>query len=265
MKKLILLLSLSLGAQDIITKDYTQLSNKMDSNHFSFHSDVSIQTYKSENEMTGFKKASVAKDDSVTYLGPTLGFSYRFFLNHRISTVSRVDGFYYFSKKRDLFQFSEDYPEDVLKKEDSNTMYGAKFSQSLVYRIPVGRKIYFEPYIIGSLGFSLVRNSIDYDYDEILNTEGFVSKTKESLINTGLGVGFNIMSKNGLFVYMQGVKNFLSITNSKKSTTTYPWSSGTAANPPNPSTTAVSTPETDTNTDSSRDEFSASLGFGYVF
>jgi len=265
MKIVILLFSFSLAAQDIMTKDFTKYSNKMDHSHFSFHSDVSIQTYKSENEMSGFEKSSVTKDDNVTYFGPTLGFSYRFFLNHRISTSSRADGFYYFSNKRDLFQFSEDYPEDVLRNESFNSMYGVKLSQSLIYRIPVGRTVYFEPYVIGSIGFSLVRNSIDYDYDEILNTEGFVSKTKESLINTGVGLGFNIMSKNGLFVYAQGVKNFLSISSSKKSTTTYPWTSGTASNPPDPSANAVSTPESDTNTESSRDEFSASLGFGYVF
>lgn len=248
-----------------MTKDYTKFTNKMDSNHFSFHSDFSIQTYKSENEMSGFMKANIKKEDSVTYMGPSLGFSYRFFLNHRISTSTRADGFYYFSKKRDLFQFSEDYPEDVLKNENFHTMYGVKASQSLIYRIPVGRTVYFEPYVIGSIGFSLVRNTIDYDYDEILNTEGFVSKTKESLVNTGVGIGFNIMSKNGLFVYAQGVKNFLAISSSKKSTTTYPWSSGTASNPPDREATAVSTPEADTNTESSRDEFSASLGFGYVF
>lgn len=235
---------------NFITKDYTQHSDKIMNSHFTFQLDYSIHTYKTDHQFAGIvtetgATSSIVQDDTAKYWGPNIGIGYRWFLNHRLSFALQGDLFYYALKKEHIQKYSESFPETVMEKENKNHMFGGKVSPKLIYRIPIKNQVYFEPYILGHIGYGMVKGKFDFSYNDLETNASFTSKVKESFLTTGLGLGFNIMGKNGLYVYLQGIKSFLSIGSSTIKTST--------------------SAEMDLDVDTSRSEFSGSLGFGYVF
>ncbi len=250
MRYLILLFSINSFANDFVTRDYTQQTKRVLESHFTFSIDLSYNTYKTDHVFSGVTtntnaNTSISKDDSAKYWGPNIGVGYRWFLNHRLSFALQGDLFYHFLRKRHTQKYSEDFPEKVMERENFNHMFGLKASPKLIYRIPVKSKTFFEPYAIGQIGYGLVRSKYDLFYDDLVLNHDYESKVKESFLITGIGFGFNVMNRNGLYIYLQGLKTFYSLGSSTIKTTNQS--------------------EQDLPGDSSRSEVSASLGFGYVY
>jgi|GEM_PF-6880565 len=260
MIKLLLLFTLTAqlsysSVEELIFKDYTDLNTKLNTSHNHFYADVSLMTYKSENSLNA-QNFTLVKDDSIVYWGPTIGLGRRFFLNSFLSIAANVEGYYYINNDTDERTYSEEFERTVYLSKNKNRMFGAKTFASLYLRKQV-KNVYFEPFGLLGFGYSFVNNTLDYEYNDLVDKESYDASVKENFRHVFYGLGLNILSRSGLSVYLKASKNLLTIGSSKISGTSEPFNAVDS--------TSSSKIDRDLSIDENRDELTFTLGFTYIF
>lgn len=234
-------------------KDFSQENSKVDISHFVFNLDTTMMIYRSNSNYIG-NKASVSSSDNVAYIGPKISLGYRFNLFSGISTTSRVSAFYLQQRQRDVEFAREDIELIINQTEEDNKMLGAEISQDLLYRFEISENYYFEPFIQTAIGYAVSRNEFKHTFNDFINTEYYDSKIKENILFQNLSLGFNIFSRNGLLFYFKASKNVFTIGEVSEEGKRKEISS-----------TVETNFEEKKDVKETRDEYSLSVGFGYIF
>jgi hypothetical protein len=259
MKTLLFLLSfpvLSLARENIFLKDYENKNNKIHKSHFFFTLDSTLLMYKSNINYTG-QKSKIKSKDSLPYIGPQFGIGYRFKISEHFSTSSRASVNFLLHRRHDIELASEEIVIPINETEEDNRMYGANIEQVFTYRFKVGNSYYLEPFISVGAGYAYSRNKVEHKYNDFINSEFFRTVVTEEIFFQNFGLGFNILSENGLYMYFRTYKNALTVGRIKEKGSQKLFSSS--------SNTTSSPIDVNIPVEENRDEFSMALGLGYVF
>lgn len=223
--------------------------------HFFFNFETTLLMYKNDNAYIG-NFAKVEATDNMAYIGPSLGIGFRFPLISSFSTSSHLSVYQFINRDHQVDKASEEIPVIISEQENSNTLTGAEFAQRFFLRFEVTERSYFEPFFQIGLGYAQARSKYEHYYYDYLKSEYYSSIIKEELLTQNIALGFNIIHLNGIFMIFKIQKNVLTIGERESKVSQF----ALTANLGTPSTTS-STAKVNEN----RDEYSATLGFGYIF
>ncbi|MCB9095892.1 MAG: hypothetical protein H6621_12560 [Halobacteriovoraceae bacterium] len=243
----------------IIMKDTDVLEEKIYKKHWYFTLDTTLIMYNNPLSYTGSKNTFKSKEH-LPYIGPTLAIGYAFPLSSSFWTSTQISGFFYQNKEREIERAKEEYPLSIRDSIVDNKMYGLFISQTFTIRMKMG-SYFFEPFAQIGIGYALANNKLKYTYDDLVNMEEYYVRVDEELAFQNVALGFNILSKNGIYLFTKIQKNLITIGKYEKYGSERAYGDSTFLGTANP---IVPVNESD-NFTKNRDEFSASLGFGYIY
>ncbi len=242
------------GEENIFFREKDFISPNFKKSHFFMNLETSLLMYKSDNFFDG-KQAQVRPTDSLPLIGPSLGLGYRFKLGS-FSTSSQVNFFHYVNRDHFTDKASEEIPINISEQENDNSITGAEFAQRFYMTFQISERNYIEPFVQVGVGYAISESKYEHFYYDYIDSEYYYSSVTEQLITQNLAVGFNIMNQNGLFFIFKVQKNILTIGERESEISTFPYQANLGV-----PTTVKSTVDINTN----RDEYSVTLGGGYVF
>jgi hypothetical protein len=150
--------------------------------------------------------------------GGRLGFGREFYLGAGFMTSTRIEGYYMGT----LFESAQTADpgladEDVATIKDSGQIFGGDIIQTLSYLFDFQAKnpfmdtysnMTFEPFAEIGIGRAQAWNKKDYNYNIPGQTEEQYDQSfKDDLTNVKLGLGFNLNSSQGFFLYLKATQN----------------------------------------------------------
>ncbi len=240
---------------NIFFREKTFISPNAKKSHFFMNLETSLLMYKSDVSYTGIK-ASVKATDSLPLIGPSLGFGYRFRWGN-VSTSGQVNLFRYTNRDHFSGKASEEIPVMISEQENDNTITGLEYAQRFYMTFQLSERNLIEPFIQVGLGYAISESKFEHYYYDYENSEYYLATVDEQLLTQNLAIGFNIMNRNGLYFIFKVQKNVLTIGERDTQIAEFAFQGGLGS----PSTTADTTVDVNQN----RDEFSVTLGAGYVF
>lgn len=175
--------------------------------------------------------------------GGRIGFGGELHIGAGLMTSTRLEGYYMgtlFESAQTAAPELDD--EDVATVKDSGQILGLDLVQTLSYLWDI--KTYnpfmdthsymtIEPFIEAGIGRAQAWNKKDYSYNAA-TLEEYDQSFKDELTNVKMGVGVNITSSQGFFLYLKATQNRYDIT--KRTTKGYQYANGqipaqVAANP----------------------------------
>lgn len=157
-------------------------------------------------------------------LGGRIGVGGEIHLGKGLMTSSRVEGFFMgtaFNKAKNAGP--EEVSVEIAYTKDVGQIYGVEGVQSLSYIFDLKTKnpfmdemtyLYFEPFVEAGIGIARAFNKKRYKYD-LGTQEDYEQSFTDELLNAKLGVGFNLTSTTGYFLYVKATQNRFDITKRK--------------------------------------------------
>jgi hypothetical protein len=230
MNKLIffcLLLSTSLYAQEpiVLTTQAPEAPKKF--NPYKGHGIVSFgfegMKYDTQYDFKGEK--SSFSPQSRELWGGRVGFGAESYLGAGLNSVTKVEA-YYMGTLFSRVLNGGDYDEDVKFAYTKRTgqIFGAEVSQAFGRLFDMKTKnpvldewtyLTVEPFIEGGIGLAKAYNRLNYQYDLGTVDEAYRLRVKDELINARVGVGVNLTSSGGYFLYLKSTYNRYDVVSRK--------------------------------------------------
>lgn len=256
--KFLIGLLLSLFSLNIFANDFMEFGNEeylaKESNWFI---ELGAKYYRWDLDIPPYNGVhhDIGNDEKVSLLGPELAFGAEIHLFAGLSFSLKGRGFYVSEITGELGKASEDFDYDLAKVDSDASMYGGEGAASFNYTF-VTSLVEIQPFAEVAVGTAQSYNNIKYTFEGLSpspTAEFYKAKLTEKFITRKLTLGFNVISKYGIYSYFKASAETLTLKERKLD---YSWEDQSSSD-------SDSVDEKDLNKEISITTYA--IGFGYLF
>lgn len=252
---LMLLSSVQIFASDaFLFDDFNELEPNVNQSHWIFFLNAEAIKLRPIPIFTLQHKELAARDSIFIGGGPSL--AYKWLLGGNITTSSELMLYLIQNEDGETKHPTDESIKDYVVSEytERDQLYGGRISQSLGYAIETSWLV-FEPFVQAYAGYGKTYSKVTYFWDTQTDSEyeNYDSRINETMYSVGLAAGMHFIARNGFQSYLKIIKNTFSYIQRETEVSTQ-----SGANAPTRSYKKESIHE-------NVDEYSLSLGFGYIF